>query len=94
MVLVLALQELGAQDLKSCDTDVGGCGRRSSILHFLQGTPPRVFTMQLAWESQRESGEAISDTLSAIQEVAGQPFEQLAVYLYQGPRLCHPLSYF
>ncbi len=55
--------------MKSCDTDVGGCGRRCAILHFLEGAPPAVFTLQLAWESQRESAEAIRDTLAAVQEV-------------------------
>jgi hypothetical protein len=67
------MQELQAQDMKSCNTDVGGCGRPSSLQQFLEETAPRVFTMQLAWESQQESGQAICETLAAIQEVSTAP---------------------
>ena len=63
------MQEIEAQDMKSCDTDVGGCGQLNSIQHLLEGAPPNVFTVQLAWESQRESSDNIRATLSAIQEV-------------------------
>lgn len=59
--------------MKSCDTDEGGCGQMSSIQHLLEGTPPRVFTMQLAWESHAESADAIRDTLAAVQEVQHLP---------------------
>ncbi len=55
--------------MKSCDTDVGGCGQLNSIQHLLEGAPPNVFTVQLAWESQHESSDAIRATLAAIQEV-------------------------
>ncbi len=70
---VWRMQDIEAQDQKSCDTDEGGCGERNSIQHLLDGAPPRVFTMQLAWESHCESADAIRDTLSAVQEVPPEP---------------------
>ncbi|BDA44359.1 probable inactive ubiquitin carboxyl-terminal hydrolase 54 at C-terminar half [Coccomyxa sp. Obi] len=62
------LGDIEAQDQKSCDTDEHGCGERNSIQHLLDGAPPRVFTVQLAWESHCESADAIRDTLSAVHE--------------------------
>ncbi len=55
--------------MKSCDTDAGGCGQLWPIQHFLEGQPPAALTLQLAWESHREGGDAIRDTMAAIQEV-------------------------
>ncbi len=34
----------------------------------MEGAPPAVFTLQLAWESQREDGATIADTLDALEE--------------------------
>ena len=62
-------QGIDAQDQKTCDTDEGGCGRLTPIQRFLEGEPPPVFTLQLAWESHAESTEAITEVLDAIQEV-------------------------
>jgi hypothetical protein len=62
-------QDIVAEDTKSCDTDRGGCDAPAAIQHFLVGDPPAAFTMQLAWESQRQSGEDIAATMAAISEV-------------------------
>ena len=34
----------------------------------MDGTPPRVFTLQLAWERQDESAADIAATLGAVSE--------------------------
>ena len=47
--------------------DVGGCGAPNAMYHFLQH-PPRVFTLQLAWESHSEPPESIAATLAAVDE--------------------------
>ncbi|PRW39333.1 uridylate kinase [Chlorella sorokiniana] len=62
------LAEDAAQHLKSCDTDVGGCGQPNPVTHVLQAAP-RVFTLQVAWESHNEAREDIAGTMAAIQEV-------------------------
>ena len=64
------LREAEAQQRKSCDTDVGGCGALNSVNHFLQHAP-RVFTLQVAWESHNEPLEAIATTLAALDEEVG-----------------------
>ena len=46
----------------------GGCGQLNHTQHFLEGAPPAVFTMQLVWESQREAGAVIDETLAALEE--------------------------
>ena len=63
------VQGIDAQDQKTCDTDEGGCGRLNHIQRFLEGVPPPVFTLQLAWECHAESTEAITEVLDAVQEV-------------------------
>ena len=66
------LRGLEQQHQKKCDTDAGGCDAPSSVQHFLRlraARPPAVFTLQLAWESQRENPEDIRDTLATISEV-------------------------
>ena len=69
------LREAEAQHRKSCDTDVGGCGALNSVNHFLQHAP-RVFTLQVAWESHNEPPEAIATTLAALDEVVGFGWQQ------------------
>lgn len=64
------LREAEAQHRKSCDTDVGGCGALNSVNHFLQHAP-RVFTLQVAWESHNEQPEAIAATLEALDVEVG-----------------------
>ena len=64
-------QGIDAQDVKTCDTDEGGCGQLNPIQRFLEGAPPPVFTLQLAWESHAESTDAIAEVLDAVQEVRG-----------------------
>ena len=64
------MQGIDAQDQKSCDTDEGGCGTLNPVQCFLEGVPPPVFTLQLAWESHNESTEAISEVMDAVQEVS------------------------
>ena len=57
-----------AQQQKSCDEDLGGCGSPNPVNHFLEGTPPRVFTLQVAWESHSEGPDVIASTLAALDE--------------------------
>jgi hypothetical protein len=64
------LREAEAQQQKSCDTDVAGCGSLNSVNHFLQRAP-RVFTLQLTWESHSEQPADIAGTLAAIDEEVG-----------------------
>ena len=47
--------------------DIGGCGQRGPVNHLL-GSQPRVFTLQLGWESHGEAPEAIAATLAAVDE--------------------------
>ncbi|KAI3434593.1 hypothetical protein D9Q98_002662 [Chlorella vulgaris] len=61
------LREAEAQIMKSCDTDLLGCGTSNPVNHFLDRAP-RVFTLQVAWESDNETPEAISGTLAALDE--------------------------
>ena len=49
--------------------DVGGCGVRHSVTYRLTRLP-RVFTLQLAWESHSELPERIAATLAAVDEQA------------------------
>ena len=37
---------LCSQEMKSCDTDLGGCGLPNRVNHFLQAAP-RVFTLHV-----------------------------------------------
>jgi hypothetical protein len=62
------LRDIEAQAPKTCDTDAGGCGVWNPVSHTLRGLPPRVFTLQLAWESQAEEPEAIAGTMRAVRE--------------------------
>ena len=64
------LRELEAQHPKSCDTDMAGCGALNPVNHFLESAP-RVFTLQLAWESHSEQPADIAVTLAAIDEEVG-----------------------
>ena len=54
--------------LSVSESMTGGCGRLNHTQHFMEGAPPAVFTLQLAWESQREDGATIADTLDALEE--------------------------
>ena len=47
-----------------------GCGALNPITHFLDHAP-RVFTLQLAWEGQREEPGNIEATLAGIEERVG-----------------------
>jgi hypothetical protein len=59
------------QARKTCDADAGGCGAWNATTHILDRAP-RVFTLQLAWESQREEGADIAATLAGVQEQVGE----------------------
>ena len=48
----------------------GGCGALSPITHTLDRAP-RVFTLQLAWESQQQEPVDIAATLAGVQEQVG-----------------------
>ena len=52
------------------DAHAGGCDARNPVVHVL-GRPPRVFTLQLAWESHREEPGDIAATLAAVDERVG-----------------------
>jgi hypothetical protein len=50
----------------------GGCGTMHPVRQVLEGGLPRVFTVQLVWESQREDPATIGCTLRAVgEEVRG-----------------------
>ena len=72
-VLGALLRSIEQQQRKSCDTDAGGCNAPSHVKQELLRPAPRVFTLQLAWETQRENGTDILATLSAVQEARDQP---------------------
>ncbi|KAL4433799.1 hypothetical protein ABPG75_000240 [Micractinium tetrahymenae] len=61
------LREAEVQHHKSCDEDLAGCGRPCPVNSFLLRAP-RVFTLQLAWESHSEHPGDIAATLAAIDE--------------------------
>eukprot|EP00887_Chlorella_sp_A99_P005120 scaffold25.g5120.t1 len=62
------LRQIESQHQKSCDTDVGGCGALNPITHVLQGEPPRMFTVQLAWETNQVAPADIAATMQQVQE--------------------------
>lgn len=47
----------------------GGCGNMRSVQHTLSSMAPKVFTMQLAWQSANETKQDIAQTLGGLQEV-------------------------
>jgi hypothetical protein len=47
----------------------GGCDKANSVQRFVEGAPPKTFTIQLAWETQNESGPDIAATLAPFPEV-------------------------
>ncbi|KAL4437094.1 hypothetical protein ABPG75_004233 [Micractinium tetrahymenae] len=62
------LRAIEDEHQKSCDTDVGGCGALYPVSHSLEGGPPRVFTLQLVWESHSQEPAAIGATMRAVGE--------------------------
>ncbi len=50
----------------------GGCNVLLPVVHGL-GAPPRVFTLQLAWESHHEEPQHIAATLAAVDERVRPP---------------------
>eukprot|EP00887_Chlorella_sp_A99_P005124 scaffold25.g5124.t1 len=57
--LVRAVED---QTTKTCDRDAGGCGMANSVKQLLEW-PPRVASLQLAWQSPREAPADIAATL-------------------------------
>lgn len=53
--------------MRLASQDVGGCGLKNSVRHTLL-RPPRVFTLQLGWKSQREQPHNIAATLAVVDE--------------------------
>ena len=47
----------------------GGCNRMYPVQHYLVGTSPHVFTMQLAWQSTNEKGPDIKLAMEALSQV-------------------------
>lgn len=43
-----------------------------SVQHTLSSMAPKVFTMQLAWQSANETKQDIAQTLGGLQEVCSQ----------------------
>ena len=43
------------------------------VQHYLIGTPPHVFTMQLAWQSNNEKGSEIKLAMEALSQVNTYP---------------------
>ncbi|KAL4450736.1 hypothetical protein ABPG77_001092 [Micractinium sp. CCAP 211/92] len=60
-------RQLEMQLQKSCDRDLGGCGAKNCVSCSLTSAP-RVFTVQLAWESHREEAHSVAATLANIDE--------------------------
>lgn len=46
----------------------GGCGALYPVSLSLEGGPPRVFTLQLAWESHSQEPATIGATMQAVGE--------------------------
>ena len=46
----------------------GGCNAALPVVHALLEPAPRVFTLQLAWESQHEEPAGIAAALAAVDE--------------------------
>ena len=51
--------------------DLGGCGVKNPVVHRLAHLP-RVFTLQLAWRSNREEPASIAATLRTLDEQVGR----------------------
>ena len=49
----------------------GGCGKQHPVTVTLTGPPPRAFSLQLVWESNREEPAVIGATLRAVGEEVG-----------------------
>ncbi|DBA91346.1 TPA: hypothetical protein ACH3X2_003992 [Trebouxia sp. C0005] len=62
------LREIEAQSLKSCDDENGGCQVRKCVLHSLVSQPAKVFTMQLAWQTDNESKQDITAAMLGLRE--------------------------
>ena len=43
------------------------------VQHFLVGTPPHIFTMQLAWQSNNEKSSEINSAMTALSQVNNLP---------------------
>lgn len=63
------LRALAEEEWKSCDSDVGGCGRKHPVHHILEGEPLRTFALQLAWEPRHQDSDTIADTLRILGQV-------------------------
>ncbi|PRW56655.1 ankyrin repeat [Chlorella sorokiniana] len=57
---------------KSCDTDKGGCNKTWPVTVQLEAAP-RVFSLQIAWESNRASPAEVGGTLAALDETISLP---------------------
>ncbi|DBA68220.1 TPA: hypothetical protein ACH3X2_013837 [Trebouxia sp. C0005] len=62
------LRELESHSLKSCDHEKGRCGVRNRVQHCLVSHPPKVFTMQLAWQTDSESKLDIKAAMMGLRE--------------------------
>ena len=89
------LRAIEAQQPKSCDSDVGGCGAPSPPTHVLQGHPPRVFSLQLAWETSQVAPADISATLAAVEDSLdlGELYRGLEPGAHRY-RLCSMVAYY
>ncbi len=63
--------------VRNLSPHAGGCGVRNRVQHCLVSQPPKVFTMQLAWQTDNESKQHIKAAMLGIREV--QSSKQLAL---------------
>lgn len=57
-----------AKQFKTCDSDIGGCDKRQPVRRVVEAPLPRIFTLQIAWQSHRETPHNIAETMGAVQE--------------------------
>lgn len=63
---------------KTCDSDIGGCDKRQPVRRVVEAPLPRIFTLQIAWQSHRETPHNIAETMGAVQEQVGGPAAEQA----------------
>lgn len=52
------------------DGPAGGCNEQNTVQHILLSPPPRIFTIQLAWQSNNEKGTDIKQAMEGLTEVS------------------------
>ncbi|DBA91347.1 TPA: hypothetical protein ACH3X2_003993 [Trebouxia sp. C0005] len=65
-VVMVLYEQLAPVAIKA--NQPGGCGVRNWVLHPLMSQPPKVFTLQLAWQTDNESKLDIKAALVGLRE--------------------------